>query len=113
MFTMQTLNPCCSIPKLHPGLVRAGLFLEVMSEHQHLVSLKNLKNSVAATVKQLWPIGSSGNLQHVHYVNIEHMLHYSPNPSHISQKILFLGVMSEHLHLVSLISQNNVAATVY
>ena len=43
LFTMQTLNTCCIIPKVHPASVREGIFAGVVSEHQHLVNLINFK----------------------------------------------------------------------
>ena len=51
--------------QIRQGKVKEGLFEvllagEMMSEHQHLVSLINFDNVAAIVYWQLWPTGSSG-----------------------------------------------------
>ena len=97
---------CCITSKDHPSSVRKGLFAGVVSEHQHLASLINLKS--------MWQpqcTSNSGLLVHqgastcLHYMNTEHICGIISKVHSASiRKGLFAGVMSEYQHLVAFIN---------
>ena len=95
MFTMKAVNTCCIAPTVYPISVRRGLFVGVMCEHQHLVSLINFK-----TVWQPHCISNFSLLVHLGVFTCCFISKVYPTSV---RRGLLTGVMSEQKHCVSLL----------
>jgi len=89
---------------VYPTSVREGLFVGMMSEDQHLVSLTYFKNSVAATVwsnSGLWFISARGPFSMFTMWTMNTCCIISKVYPTSVREGLFTGVMSEHQYLGS------------